>query len=121
MSDAHRVAWPEYARELTEPSRAHDRPEALDDLRVLDLSSGNFAALFTSSILAEFGAEVIRVEPPAGDRSMNCPRPLAARQWSAASTERAPKPPPTYHAIQLPCLVGAEDSAGPCPSGSPVT
>ena len=67
MSDAHRVTWPEYARELTEPSRAHDRPEVLDDLRVLDLSSGNFAALFTSSILAEFGAEVIRVEPPAGD------------------------------------------------------
>lgn len=67
MSDAHRVTWPEYARELTEPSRAHDRPEALDDLRVLDLSSGNFAALFTSSVLAEFGAEVIRVEPPQGD------------------------------------------------------
>src|SRR6266545_94310 len=67
MSEAHRIAWPEYAKELTEPTRAHDRPEALDDLRVLDLSSGNFAALFTSSILAEFGAEVIRVEPPGGD------------------------------------------------------
>lgn len=67
MSHAHRIAWPEYAKELTEPTRAHDRPEALDDLRVLDLSSGNFAALFTSSILAEFGAEVFRVEPPGGD------------------------------------------------------
>jgi len=59
--------WAEYARELTHPGLAHEKPEALADLRVLDCSRGNFAALFTSSILAEFGAEVIRVEPPGGD------------------------------------------------------
>ena len=59
--------WAEYAHELTHPGLAHEKPEALADLRVLDCSRGNFAALFTSSILAEFGAEVIRVEPPGGD------------------------------------------------------
>lgn len=67
MSDAHATAWPQYAKEFTDPASAHDKPEALDDLRVLDCSGGNFAALFSSSILAEFGAEVIRVEPPQGD------------------------------------------------------
>ncbi|MBI4609226.1 MAG: CoA transferase [Candidatus Rokubacteria bacterium] len=61
------IPWPEQAKELTDPARAHEKPEALSDLRVLDCSQGNFAALFCSSILAEFGAEVIRVEPPAGD------------------------------------------------------
>jgi crotonobetainyl-CoA:carnitine CoA-transferase CaiB-like acyl-CoA transferase len=62
-----RLSWPRYAKELTDPALAHEKPEALDDLRVLDVSTGNFAALFASSILAEFGAEVIRVEPPDGD------------------------------------------------------
>ena len=63
----HGVPWAQFAKDLSDPAKAHDKPEALDDLRVLDVSSGNFAALFTSSILAEFGAEVIRVEPPTGD------------------------------------------------------
>lgn len=61
------IPWTQLAKELCDPARVHEKPEALDDLRVLDCSSGNFAGLFTSSILAEFGAEVIRVEPPTGD------------------------------------------------------
>jgi crotonobetainyl-CoA:carnitine CoA-transferase CaiB-like acyl-CoA transferase len=60
-------SWPRYAREITEPGLVHEKPEALADLRVLDCSSGNFAGLFSSSVLAEFGAEVVRVEPPEGD------------------------------------------------------
>lgn len=60
-------SWPRFAKELTDPALAHEKPEALEDLRVLDVSTGNFAALFTSSILGEFGAEVIRIEPPGGD------------------------------------------------------
>lgn len=60
-------SWPRFAKEITDPALAHEKPEALEDLRVLDLSSGNFAALFASSVLAEFGAEVIRIEPPGGD------------------------------------------------------
>ena len=65
MIDGH--SWPRFAKEITDPALAHEKPEALEDLRVLDVSTGNFAALFASSILAEFGAEVIRIEPPGGD------------------------------------------------------
>jgi crotonobetainyl-CoA:carnitine CoA-transferase CaiB-like acyl-CoA transferase len=61
---------PEYARwsyDQTRPEDVFKKPEALDDIVVLDASCGNFAGLFASSILAEMGAEVIRIEPPAGD------------------------------------------------------
>ena len=46
-------------------------PATLDDLRVLDLSQG-LAGPICAKILADFGADVIKVEPPAGDaaRSM---------------------------------------------------
>ena len=66
MSESQ-ASWPRYAKESTDPALVREKPEALSDLRVLDCSQGNFAALFTSSILAEFGAEVIRIEPPEGD------------------------------------------------------
>jgi crotonobetainyl-CoA:carnitine CoA-transferase CaiB-like acyl-CoA transferase len=61
---------PEYAKfiySLVNPDEAWKKPEALDDILVLDLSYGNFAGLYASSILAELGAEVIRIEPPEGD------------------------------------------------------
>ena len=61
------LPWAEYARALTDPVRAREHPEALDDLLVLDCSHANVAGLFASSILAEFGATVIRLEPPPGD------------------------------------------------------
>lgn len=66
MSESQ-ASWSRYAREVTDPALAHEKPEALGELRVLDCSQGNFAALFATSILAEFGAEVVRVEPPDGD------------------------------------------------------
>ncbi len=49
------------------PNDTFKKPEALDDMLVLDVSHGSFAGLFASSILAEMGAEVIRIEPPGGD------------------------------------------------------
>ncbi|MCS7119084.1 MAG: CoA transferase [Archaeoglobaceae archaeon] len=61
---------PEYAKfihSITNPSDVFGKPEALDDMVVLDLSYGNFAGLVASSFLAELGAEVIRIEPPSGD------------------------------------------------------
>jgi crotonobetainyl-CoA:carnitine CoA-transferase CaiB-like acyl-CoA transferase len=61
------LPWPEYAKILTDPTHARAQPEALDDLLVLDCSRANFAGLFASSILAEFGATVVRVESPEGD------------------------------------------------------
>ncbi len=59
--------WAEWIRSQTDPARVSAKPEALDDLLVLDVSSGSFAGPFCSSILAEWGAEVIRIEPPGGD------------------------------------------------------
>jgi CoA:oxalate CoA-transferase len=43
------------------------KPEALDDMMVLDLSYANFSGNITASFFAEAGAEVIKVEPPEGD------------------------------------------------------
>jgi len=60
----------EYARwayRETNPEDIFKKPEALDDMVVLDVSYGNYAGLFASSILSELGAEVIRIEPSQGD------------------------------------------------------
>jgi crotonobetainyl-CoA:carnitine CoA-transferase CaiB-like acyl-CoA transferase len=65
-------AWEQWIRAAEEPSRVSEKPEALDDLMVLDLSHGNYGALLAATYLAELGAEVIKVEPPGGD---------PARRW----------------------------------------
>lgn len=60
----------EYARwahRETHPDEIPSKPEALDDMLVIDASSGSFSGLFCSSILGELGANVIRIEPPGGD------------------------------------------------------
>jgi crotonobetainyl-CoA:carnitine CoA-transferase CaiB-like acyl-CoA transferase len=44
----------------------------LDDILVLDLSSNNYAGCYCTSMLSEFGAEVLRVEPPEGDFIRTC-------------------------------------------------
>ncbi|HET7876674.1 MAG TPA: CoA transferase [Methylomirabilota bacterium] len=69
------LAWDEWIQAAEDPSQVADRPEALDDLVVLDLSHGHYGALLTATYLAELGAEVIKVEPPGGD---------PARQWGPA-------------------------------------
>lgn len=61
------IPWDEWAKEHCDPFKASRKPEALEDVVVLDLSYGNFAGLYASSLLAEYGAKVIRVEPPSGD------------------------------------------------------
>ena len=45
------------------------KPEVLSDLVVLDTSYANFSGIIAASLFAEFGAEVIKVEPPDGDPS----------------------------------------------------
>jgi len=47
-------------------------PAALDDLKVLDLSQG-LAGPICAKILADFGADVIKVEPPGGDVARSMP------------------------------------------------
>jgi CoA:oxalate CoA-transferase len=45
------------------------KDEVLSDTVVLDLSYANLSGDICSSVLAEFGAEVIKIEPPEGDPS----------------------------------------------------
>lgn len=59
--------WADHIRSLDDPAKAFDKPEALDDLVILDLSSRSMAGCYCSSLLAELGAETIRIEPPGGD------------------------------------------------------
>ncbi len=61
------IEWEAWIRERDDPRKSHGKPEALENLVVLDLSTSSMAGVFCSSLLAEFGAEVIRVEPPGGD------------------------------------------------------
>ncbi len=65
-------AWSDWVRERDDPRIARARPEALDDVTVLDLSHKSFAGCYCSSMLAEFGARVLRVEPPEGDFIRTC-------------------------------------------------
>ncbi len=44
-----------------------DKPGAIADITVVEVSRANFAATIAASMLAEFGAQVIRVEPLKGD------------------------------------------------------
>ena len=59
----------DWSRLLAGMASAEGKPEVLDDTLVLDLSYANFAGLTAAGLLAEAGAEVIKVEPPGGDPS----------------------------------------------------
>jgi crotonobetainyl-CoA:carnitine CoA-transferase CaiB-like acyl-CoA transferase len=67
-----KTAWADWVKERDNPRIAHTKPEALDDITVLDLSYKSFAGCFCSSLLAEFGTEVLRIEPPEGDFIRTC-------------------------------------------------
>jgi crotonobetainyl-CoA:carnitine CoA-transferase CaiB-like acyl-CoA transferase len=62
-----KISWSEWIRERDDPAQARNKPEALDHLTVLDCSYANLAGCFASSILAELGADVIRIEAPGGN------------------------------------------------------
>ena len=66
-----RNSWYDWARERTDPAHASQKPEALADLLVLDVSAGQMGGPVCSSMLAELGAQVIRIEPPGGDVTRN--------------------------------------------------
>ena len=57
----------DHAKSLSEMMNPEGKSEAMDDLLVLDVSSANFAGIIAASFFAEFGAEVIKIEPPDGD------------------------------------------------------
>ncbi len=54
-------------KSLPEMMNPEGKPEVLGDILVLDASYANFSGIIAASFLAEFGAEVIKVEPPEGD------------------------------------------------------
>jgi len=68
-------SWYEWIKAAEDPARVSEKPEALDELLVLDLSHGHYGALLAGTYLGELGAEVIKVEPPEGD---------PARRWGPA-------------------------------------
>jgi crotonobetainyl-CoA:carnitine CoA-transferase CaiB-like acyl-CoA transferase len=72
ISKTQQQNWSDWVRERDDPRIAHTKPEALDDITVLDLSSKSFAGCLCSSLLGEFGAEVLRIEPPEGDFLRTC-------------------------------------------------
>jgi CoA:oxalate CoA-transferase len=57
----------ELARSLAEIMNPEGKAEALDDLLILDASYANFAGIIAASFFAEFGAEVVKIEPREGD------------------------------------------------------
>jgi crotonobetainyl-CoA:carnitine CoA-transferase CaiB-like acyl-CoA transferase len=57
----------EWVRGATEPSTAAGKHEALKGIRVVEFCPGHFGGMVAASMLAEFGADVIKVEPPGGD------------------------------------------------------
>ena len=70
-------------------------PGPLDDLRVIDLSSGPTGGLATM-VLADFGADVIKVEPPQGDplrRLPNSPMWLRGKRSVVLDLTRAEAQP----------------------------
>ncbi len=60
----HLASW---GKTLAEVMNPEGKPEVLDEVLVLDASLGNFSGIIAASFLAEFGAEVIKIEPPEGD------------------------------------------------------
>lgn len=46
---------------------AEGKPGAIDDITVVEVSQANFAGIISAALLGEFGAEVIKIEPPEGD------------------------------------------------------
>lgn len=60
----HLASW---GKRLAEVMNPEGKPEVLDDILVLDASYANFSGIIAASFFAEFGAEVIKIEPPEGD------------------------------------------------------
>ena len=60
----HLASW---GKTLAEVMNPEGKPEVLEEVLVLDASLGNFSGIIAASFLAEFGAEVIKIEPPEGD------------------------------------------------------
>jgi crotonobetainyl-CoA:carnitine CoA-transferase CaiB-like acyl-CoA transferase len=86
-----------------DPDRAPARPGPLTGVRVLDLSS-YIAGPYGCSLLADLGAEVIKVEPPGGDPLRQYPSTLAEESRAFVGTNRSKR----GITIDLKCAGGLE-------------
>jgi len=69
-----RQSYTDYCREMFDPDKHFEKPEALDDVKVLDVTN-YILGPYVPCYLAEFGAEVIKVELPTGDAFRHVGRP----------------------------------------------
>jgi CoA:oxalate CoA-transferase len=60
----HLASW---GKTLAEVMNPEGKPEVLEEVLVLDVSQENFSGIIAASFFAEFGAEVVKIEPPGGD------------------------------------------------------
>lgn len=65
----HAVKGSGLGQALSEIMNIAGKPEVLDDILVLDVSYASFSGIIAASFFAEFGAEVVKIEPPEGDPS----------------------------------------------------
>ncbi|MBI3781239.1 MAG: CoA transferase, partial [candidate division NC10 bacterium] len=63
--------WEEWIKQESDPRSAFAKPEALDDLLIVDVSRESAAGIVCTAFLAELGAEVMKVEPPRDDPARN--------------------------------------------------
>ncbi|HSR11852.1 MAG TPA: CoA transferase, partial [Thermodesulfobacteriota bacterium] len=56
-----------WGKTLSEIMNPEGKPEVLEGVLVLDASDSNFSGIVAASFFAEFGAEVVKIEPPGGD------------------------------------------------------
>ncbi|MBV9509777.1 MAG: CoA transferase [Caulobacteraceae bacterium] len=94
-----RPAEPSSWRSNAKPgSAAEDRP-LLEGLKVLDLGA-YYAGPYSSRVLADFGADVIKLEPTAGDQLRGIERPFFAAQANKRSISANLKSPALRPAIE---------------------
>ena len=60
----HLASW---GKTLAEVMNPEGKPEVLNEVLILDVSRENFSGIIAASFFAEFGAEVVKIEPPGGD------------------------------------------------------
>lgn len=76
----------QFIEEICGFETSFEKPEALQGLKVLDVGIWRMGNSFASSLLAEAGAEVVKIEPPTGD-PLRYLTPFAREEYMLADSE----------------------------------